>query len=155
VREVFGLTADGIVLDPELLHQCLAGVETPSSTESDATTATRLAVLVRQRLGAAAAGPCDRASRRLARRILRRGRAAATARQRDLLGLFDQALARVHAGLSIGEERALTRILGARSPDAGLTRWVEHTPRRSLAWEGCRVNAVLIGTGPISGPLSD
>jgi superfamily II DNA or RNA helicase len=155
VGELFGLTADGIILDPERLHRSVTHANDGVASAAPTHTMTRLADVVRRRLASASAGPCDVASRRLARRILRHARRAAAERERDLLGLLDQALARVHAGLAVGEERALGRILGARHPTVGLNRWVAQTPLRSLTWDGCRVQAALIATGPVRSPPTD
>lgn len=142
VRELVGLTASGQpVLDPERLLAMVdrtdGGLVAPGRPRPSAA----LIEFIRQRLAMAGAGPLDPATRRLARRLLRRARAAARRRRLQELALLDDALMRVQAGLRIGETRRLARLLDGRVAARELRAWLADVPCREDRWEPPRLDA--------------
>jgi superfamily II DNA or RNA helicase len=85
--------------------------------------------LLRSRMRAAGGTDRRQDTRRLARRILTRGRAAARRRDRLALALLDEALARLHGGLAVGAQRDLADALG-RSRCGPLRAWLQAHPVR-------------------------
>lgn len=143
VRELVGLAPTGEVLDPDRFVRILEQPESPAGEVAHPAVA--LGGLIRRRLMMAGAGPLDPVSRRLARRVLARARTAARHRRLEQLALLDEVLSRIHAGLRIGETRALADLLCGRLPLAAVREWLARVPLRDDSWEEPTLDATVVG----------
>lgn len=146
VRELLGVGRDGAVLDFERIEGWMRRTAAGSDTAPRTGTVGRAVVagLVQARLRPL--GPTTAAARHIAVRLLRRARRAGAHRELELLALLDEALARVHGGLTEGEERILRDLLRRPRPVRALRRWLASTPVRACEWTG-PVPEVVIGPG--------
>jgi hypothetical protein len=108
---------------------------------------------VRRRLADCQRGPCDRETRRLARRLVRLAVAAGKARNRRLVTMLDAALDRLTNGLPVGPARALERWLAGRPVEQDLHRWLEAVAASRATCPMVALEAALLSDGSLSGAV--
>lgn len=115
---------------------------------------TRIVRLLRVRLASLLCPqPGTAATRRLARRVLELAHRAG--RRRDVVALraLDGMLGRIRAGLPVGAERDLDRLLFHGPVDTlGLEQWLRAFPPRDPRWGDPLIEAALIGSFAASTP---
>jgi hypothetical protein len=143
------VTASGDPIDRRVVERLAGAVAVPQ--DPPAALLDTIRRMLRQRIAAALGSDRHPEARRLARTILTRARAAGRRRDREMLALLDEALARVNSGLATGGQRALHDALARGRPGA-LRAWLRAHPSRHPRLEQAVLIAALFAVPQLRAP---
>jgi len=137
--------ASDYALADTILRQLLAAKRSPTGPPQELVAG--FLKVVRRRLADFDVGPVNPAARQLGRRIMGQAYLAGGLRDCRRLDMLDRLLDRVHAGLTVGGERELARLLAAHSNHNTLNRCLDELPPGRKHRPTLQVLAALFGDG--------